>query len=76
MFPGARASRSSDVFPNFHVFVVHDYGSQSVGQRSRDFGRRIGDSVSDVGEETADIAVLHQTRYAVSDVVEETWGRS
>ena len=73
MFSGACTTRSSDIFPDLHVLVVHDNGSETVGERPGHLGCRIRDAVSDVGEETADVPVLNQTGNAVRDVVEESW---
>ena len=72
MLSRAGAPRPPDILPDLHVFVVHDDGAQAIGERPGHFGRGIGDAVSHIGEETADVAVLHQTRDTVRDVVEQT----
>ena len=72
MLSRAGASRPPDILPDLHVLIIHDDSAQTVGERPGHFGRGIGDAVSHIGEETADVAVLHQTRNTVRDVVEQT----
>ena len=75
MFSGTRTTSSPYAFSDFHVFVVHDDGSQTIGKRPRDLGRGIRDAVSDVGKETANVAVLHQTGNTIRNIVEQACGQ-
>ena len=75
MFSGTRTTSSPDAFSDFHVFVVHDNGSQTIGKRPRNLGRGIRDAVSDIGKETANVAVLHQTGNTIRNIVEQACGQ-
>ena len=56
---------------DFFVTVVHSDAAQSVRQRSRHFGRRVGQSESDVLHQGSHFAFVDESRHSFRHVIDK-----